>query len=242
MNLKKLWVLPALMLMGFTVNAQNLDEVLNKHYEAMGGKDKLAKLKTVRMTGSIEVAPGMKAPIIFISKDNKASRFDLTLQGMTMTQSYDGASGWFVMPFQGKKDPEKMNEEMVKEAEDQADMTGPLYNYKEKGNAVELMGKEDMEGTEVYKLKITKKKGDVTYSYLDASTYLELKSVEKKKMEDKEVEGETVMSDYRNIDGIMFPFSVEQRQVGAAQGQAIIFDKVEVNIPIEDVAFKMPTK
>lgn len=237
---KKLLALPLALLLGLAVNAQNVDDVLGKYYNAMGGKEKLSKLKSVRMTASIEVAPGMKAPVTIVTKDNKAMRFDLTLQGMTMTQSFDGTEGWFVMPFQGKKTPEKMPEEMIKSAKDQADATGPMFNYKEKGNTVELLGKEDMEGTEVYKLKVTKKDGDVSYSYLDAATYLELKTTTKKKMQDKEVEGETVMSDYRSVDGIMFPFNVEERQVGAAQGQAIVIDKIEVNIPIEDSIFKMP--
>ncbi len=220
--------------------AQTADEVIAKHIEAMGGKEKLAGLKTMRLTASVEVAPNMKAPMTMVMVNNKAFRMDLEMQGMKMTQAVSGDSGWAIIPWAGKKDAERMNSEQIQDSKDQMDITGALFNYKEKGNAVELIGKEDMEGTDVYKLKITKKTGDIEYDFIDASSYMKLKETTTHKYKDKEVSGDVIYSDYRKVDGIIFPFSIEEREAGSSQGQPMTVDKVEVNIPVDDGMFKMP--
>jgi len=221
--------------------AQTADEVINKHLEAMGGKDNISKVKTIKITASIEVAPNMKAPMTMVIVNNKAFRMDLQMQGMTMTQAVNGDSGWSIIPWSGKKDAERMNSEEIQDSKDQMDIAGALYNYKDKGHSVELLGKEDMEGTDVYKLKITKKSGDVEYDFIDASSYLKLKETNTHKYKDKEVTADVIYSDYRKVDGgILFPFSVEQREAGGSQGQPMNAEKVEVNVPVDENIFKMP--
>ena len=220
--------------------SQTADDCVTKFIEALGGKEKLAGLQTLKSKASVEVAPNMKAPITAYYVNNKSVRTEVELQGMKMIQVIDGDSGWYVQPFGGKKDPERMDAEMVREGKDEVDILGPLYNYKEKGSTVELIGKEDMEGTETFKLKVTKKNADVEYIYLDATSYLQLKQTSKHKFKDKEVESETLFSNYKKVDGIMFAFTAESRQVGEAKGQEIIFDSIEVNPKIDNSIFRMP--
>lgn len=220
-------------------SAQTVDEVITKHIAAMGGKEKLTALQTARITSSLDMQ-GMKLPIIVTVVSNKSVRSDVTFQGMTQTSAWTNSSGWYVSPFQGKTEPEKMNEEMLRESKEQSDLSGPLFNYKEKGNAVELVGKEEMEGTDVFKLKVTLKSGNVVYQYLDATSYLMLKETKKQKFEDKEIESETLYSNYKMVDGINFPFAFEVRQVGESTGQTMTVDNVEVNLKVDDSIFKMP--
>jgi hypothetical protein len=120
------------------------------------------------------------------------------------------------------------------------DLAGALYNYKEKGHSVELIGKEDMEGTEVYKLKIAKKSGDIEYDFIDAESFLKLKETTTHKFNDKEVSGDVILSDYRKVGDMMFPFSMENREAGASTGQALKVETVEVNPTIDNSIFKMP--
>ena len=168
-------------------------------------------------------------------------RFELELQGMKMIQALEGDSGWSINPFAGKTDPERMDPEAIKESKDQADFTGALFNYKEKGSKVEFLGKEDMEGTDTYKLMVTKKSGDISYFYIDASTYLELKETSKHKFKDKEMESAGLSSNYKSVDGLMFPFSMESRGGDdASQGQTINIESIEVNPVIDPSIFKMP--
>jgi hypothetical protein len=223
---------------------QTVDEIVNKCIETQGGKDKLESLKSVVMKGkAIWSGQGMEFPFTVTVKHNVAYRLEVAIQGMQMVQVIQGDSGWYTQPWTGKKDAERMAQDQVKASKDEMDLTGELYNYREKGHTVDLIGKEDMEGTETYKLKLTKKSGDVEYLYVDAGNHYILKKTSKHKFQDKEVEGETLYSDYRKIDGILFPFSTESRQVGQSMGgQVMKIDSVEINAKVDDSIFKMPPK
>lgn len=240
MKIKSLLVLIAFAVVSQSSFSQTADEVVNKYLEAMGGKSNLANLKTLKLSCSMEIAPGMKAPINMFFVNNKCMRVEVEVQGMKILSAVDGDSGWSINPMSGKKDAERMNADEIKESKDQMDLTGALFNYKEKGHTVELLGKEDMEGTEVYKLKITKKSGDIEYDYIDATTYLKLKETTTHKFNDKEVSGDVIYSDYRKSGDIMFPYSMDNRQTGESQGQLMIVESIEVNPAIDLSIFKMP--
>ncbi len=221
-------------------SAQTVDEIIGKNIQAHGGMEKLKAAKTIRMTGRMTAGPGLEAPIVMEQKRPKSMRIEFTIQGMTGIQAYDGKAGWMVMPFGGKKDPEPMPAEAVKEFEQQADFDGPLVDYKEKGHQVELMGKESVEGTDAYKLKVTLKSGDVRYLYLDKDSYLEIKTESKRTIRGTEVEAESVIGDYKQVQGLMVPHSFEAGAKGRPEKQKITIEKVEINPPIDDARFKMP--
>ena len=220
--------------------AQTVDEIIAKSIEARGGEAKLRAVKTVRMTGKIEVGPGMVAPATLVFKRPGMVRQEFTVQGMTAIVAYDGKDGWDVMPFQGKKDAEPMAADDVKEMEDQADLDGPLMDYKAKGNTVEYLGKEKVEGSDAYKLKVTRKNGNAETAFIDADSGLEVKTVSKRKVHGNEQEVESTYSDFRNVDGLIIPFSIEQGAVGSPQKQKITIDKVEINPELADGQFHMP--
>lgn len=221
-------------------SAQTADEVITKFIDAKGGKEKLASLQTLKVVSSFQMGPDMKAPMTRTYINNKCMRMELSIQGMTMVQCLNGESGWYISPFQGKTEPEKMNEDDLKEVKQEADITGPLFNYKEKGNKVELIGKEEMEGTDVFKLKVTRASGDIVYLFIDASNYMLLKETVKQKTKDKEVEADILFSNYKMVEGISFPFSMEFRQAGESAGQTITVESIEVNPKVDESIFKMP--
>lgn len=223
-----------------SVGAQTLDDVLAKNYEARGGLAKLEAVNTAKITGTMTVGPGVEAPLTFYWKRPNKVRTEFTVQGKTGIQAFDGTTGWMYLPFMGKTEPEKMPEDLTKSVEDEADFEGPLVNWKAKGNTVELLGKENVEGTEAYKLKVTTKNGDVTFVYLDADYYLEIKSEGKRTVRGQEVEYESSVGDYKEVDGLMLPFSVTSKAKGAPQGQTMTFKTIELNVPLEDSLFTMP--
>ena len=233
------WLLVA-GLAGAAVQAQTADEIINKHLQARGGKDKIKAVQSERMTGKLVMGQGMEAPLTMeLARGNKM-RMEFTLQGMTGVQAYDGKSGWSVMPFMGKTEPEKMSDDDIKQAEDQADMDGLLVDYKEKGHQVEYAGKEDVEGTPAYKLKVTKKNGDVVNVYIDAESYMNIKEAGKVKVRGQEIEGQTTFGDFKTVDGLVFPFSIEQKAQGGPGGMVITISKVEVNPALDASRFAMP--
>jgi outer membrane lipoprotein-sorting protein len=233
------WLLVA-GLAGAAVQAQTADEIINKNLEARGGKDKIKAVQTARMTGKLVMGGGMEAPITMELARPHKMRMEFTLQGMTGVQAYDGKSGWSVMPFMGKTEPEKMSDDDIKQAEDMADMDGLLVDYKEKGHQVEYVGKEDVEGTPAYKLKVTKKNGDVVNVYIDSESYMEIKDAGKVKVRGQEIEGQTTFGDFKKVEGIVYPFSIEQKSSAGPGGMTISISKIEVNPKVDDSRFAMP--
>lgn len=238
---RKLLTLLALgLLLAPVAHAQTVDEILAKHYEAQGGLEKLKALNSRRVTGTMGVGPGMEAPFTMENKRPGMRRIEFTLQGMTGIQAFDGEKAWSVMPFMGKKDPEVASDEDNQKEKDDADFDGALVDWKAKGHTVELAGKESIEGADAYKLKVTKKNGDVETYYVDTETYLLVKQEGKVKRRGTEMESEMFFSDYKDVDGYMVPFSMEQGAKGMPQRQKMTFSKIELNVPIEDSRFKMP--
>lgn len=226
----------AILAISTSVQAQTAEEIIAKHISATGGAEAYANVKTAKMVGKTQVGPGMDAPITIISVNGKAFRMDLTIQGMTMVQSLYGDKGWSIMPFQGNPEPQPMTPEQVKQMATQLDLTGDFYDYKNKGSQVEFVGADDMEGTDVYKLKVTKKDGTVIYHYLDQSTYYDLKQTQKVKVQDKEMESQTLFSNYKPTNtGLIMPFTMSGDMTGEMQWTAI-----EINNQVDESIFVMP--
>ncbi len=241
------FVLSALLLAGsvtFGADATpTVDEVIARYIKAIGGREKIDSVKTMKVSGKTIFGGGMESPTTLETKRPNKMRMEFTFQGMTGTRAYDGKTGWSIMPFMGKTDPEKMSEDEVKDMEEQADMDGPLVDYQKKGNKVELLGKEDVEGSSAYKVKVTKKDESVQYHFLDAETFLPVKIVAKMKRHGTEMEVEQILSDYKSIGGLMVAHSMQNRaagQGGMGGGMNMVFDKVEVNVDIPDDRFAMP--
>jgi len=221
--------------------AQTADEVIDKHIKAMGGIEKIKAVQTVKATGKMKMGP-MELPLTLTKSRPGSVRLDFTLQGMTGTQAYDGSTGWSVMPFMGKKEPEKMSDDALKQIVEEADFDGSLIDYKQKGNTVELLGKVDVEGSPAYKLKIVTKQGTESIDYIDAESYFVIKTEAKRVVQGQEMEGETVVGDYKLIDGVYYPHSMQSHRKGAAEagGQSITIDKYEINTKVDNAIFKMP--
>ena len=220
--------------------AQTVDEIIAKNVQARGGMDKIKSVQTIRSTATMTMGPGMEAPGLMIQKRPDMARLEFTVQGLTAIQAYDGKDAWQIMPFTGKKDPETMSADDKKDLEENGDIDGPLVDYKSKGNKVELLGKEKLEGTDAYKLRVALKNGDVITMYLDADSFLEIKEELKRNVRGSEQEVEAVMGDYKEVNGLMFPFATENGIKGCQQKQKITISKIELNTPVDDAIFKMP--
>jgi outer membrane lipoprotein-sorting protein len=221
-------------------SAQTAEDIVAKHVAARGGMEKLKAVKTIRMTGTMTAGPGIEAPITIEMKRPKNTRLEFTLQGLTGVQAYDGTTAWAIMPFQGKKDPEALPAEQAKIMDEQADFDGQLIDYKEKGHTVELVGKEQVEGTDAYKLKATNKDGEVQYHFLDAEYFLEIRTETSRTIRGTQMEFESSIGDYKEVGGLMFPHSIESGPKGSPQRQKLTISKIELNPDIDEARFKMP--
>jgi len=221
-------------------SAQTVDELIKKNIEARGGLEKLKAIKSMRVTAKIH-SEGMNLPLVLQIKRPGMVRGEAIFQGKALVRAYDGETAWQINPFDGLKEAEPMSGYDAKEMLYIGDLDGPLVDYKAKGNTVELAGKEELEATPVYKLKVTLKDGEVKYLYLDAHNYLELKETWKQKGDGKATDVDTVYSDYKAVAGVMIAHSWETRVNGELDDRTSL-EKVEVNISVDDSIFKMPKK
>ena len=229
-------------LLAVSVSAQTVDELIDKNIKAHGGLDKLKAVQSMKLTGKMKMGP-MEAPFTEFKKRPTNLRSEFTIQGMTGIQAYDGSTGWMIMPFMGKKDAELMTADMIKNVKDGADFDGPLIDYRIKGNKVELLGKENVQGRPAYKLHLTTNSGAESTVFLDADSYLEIRLESKGTVQGQAVESGTTISDYREVGGLMFAMSFEtkSKNAGSEGAQTITFEKIELNPASIDLAmFHMP--
>ena len=234
--------LPLLAAMAFfsiAANAQTVDEVIAKNIQAKGGADKLKSVRSLRTTTKFSQG-SFRADFRQENKRADKVREEFIIQGLAQVQAYDGKTGWQISPFGGRKDPELLSQDDLKSLVVDADIDGPLMDYKEKGHKAELVGHDSVEGTDCFKIKLSMKNGDVRYYYLDVDSFLELKLEIQTTIRGALQESELYYGDYEQVNGIYYPFAVEQAQKGSASRAQISVQKIEQNIPLEDAHFSMP--
>jgi len=227
-------------LSAFSAAAQTADEIIAKYIKAVGGLDKIQAVQTLRRTGKFVGGGGFEAVILQENKRGASVREEFSLQGMTGVNAYDGKTGWKIEPWNGKKDPEALGEEEMKSIVEDADFDGPLLNYQRKGNKIEFIGMDKFEGTDTYKLKVTKSNGDVYVYYLDTDYYMPIKYDTKRMVRGAEREYETALGDYKLVNGWYIAYSVEVNTKGHADKSKYIYDKIEANLSLDDSRFTMP--
>lgn len=239
---KIIFILYLIFTIVFAINcfAQNTDEVLTKYYEATGGKTNWENIKSMKYTGYSNIM-GMDIPYTQYLKRPGKWLIEIYVQGMKILQGYDGTKGWIINPMTGSKKPTETDEETAKIFRNNALIGGKLYNINEMGFSVELIGKEDMDGREVYKINVTDKDGIVSNFYIDASSYLVVKTVSKVTRMGNDIITENNYSNYKNVDEVMISFLMEQKVSGTQyDSQTVTIDKVEINAEIDDNIFSMP--
>ena len=241
--MRRLLVLLAIFpLFAAPATAQTLDEIIARYLKTVGGLEKIQSVQTLRRTGKFVGGGGFEADLVQENKRGNSVREEFSLQGMTAINAYDGKNGWKINPFSGKKDAETLGEEELKQIIEDSDFDGPLVNYKAKGNKVEFEGKEEYEGSDVFKLKVTLANGTVKHYFLDTDYYVPIKVETKQINRGTEFETETVLGDYKEVGGIYFPFSVESGLKGSSNRSTVTYEKIVINEALDDGRFAMPKK
>lgn len=239
---RKLSLILAVFLLAPAISlAQTVDEVIAKNVQALGGMDKLKSVNMLRTSGKLQIQ-GFEARFVEENKRENRVREEFILQGMAQVQAYDGKGGWQINPFGGRRDPELMSDDDSKGLKIDADMDGPLVDYKEKGHTAELVGHDSVEGTDCYKIKLTLKNGDIRYYYIDTDSYMELKLETQTSIRGTIQENETYFGDYEKVNGVYYPFAFESGQKGDTNRVKYTVEKIEQNVPLDDSLFTVPAK
>jgi hypothetical protein len=222
------------------LSAQTAEELVRRNTEAKGGLEKIKAIKTLRMTGKVQQG-SFTADIGEDAMAPNLLRQNFTIQGMTAIQAYDGKVGWKISPFEGRKDAQLVGEEELRDLVEDADFYGPLADYQSRGNKVEYIGHDTVDGDDVYRLKVTLKNGDIYYYYLDPETFLEVRTERIQFVRGAVKETVVESGSYKLVAGVYFPFTLEQSSKQNPGSQTkLTFDRIEANVPLDPAEFKMP--
>jgi hypothetical protein len=232
-QIKKIWLALLLLVSINTVKAQTVDEIVDKFVAAVGGKEKLMALNSVKMDGNL-TTQGFDVGIVVTVLNGKGSRTDISVPGMS--EGYritTPTKGWNFLPFQGMTAPEEAPEDQLKSQQSALDLQSPLLNYAAKGHKVELLGKEKVDAVDCYKLKITYKNGKMATLFIDATTYYRVKSVSTININGEDTEVQTTYTDFKKTpEGYVFPYSQTN------QSGTINYTSIEINKPVDEKIFQ----
>ena len=218
-----------------------VDEVVQKHVEALGGAAKLNAIQSLVVTGTAFILGETEAPLTIQVKRPNLMRLEMTFQGRKVVQAFDGTTAWTINPVVSSE-PKQSSDEDTRAAQESSDFIGGnLVDYKSKGNTVELVDKEALDGVSVYKLKITKKNGSIEYDYLDAKSFLPVRTEGRRTQLGQEILYESKIADYKPVEGVLMPFSLTQL-VNGRLAMEITVEKMDANVPLDTAFFKRPEK
>lgn len=217
---------------------QTTEEVVEKMIKAQGGRDTLGKIKDSTFSGTMEmIQMGITGSATMYQKEPNMMRLDGEVMGMMFTQAYDGQTAWMTNPQTGDtmEMPEKASEYLKR----QALGNDALLNPKKYGLTFNYKGKEKIEEKEYLVLEQTFADGYKVTIYLHLDTYLayKTKGLTLNQM-GVEVEQETYLSDYKEVEGIMVPHSITTFQE-SEEFMKITLTEVSFNAGLEDSLFKM---
>ncbi|HEX3432275.1 MAG TPA: hypothetical protein VHT03_15480 [Rhizomicrobium sp.] len=238
-----------LLLFGLSIaaQAQTADELVARNLAARGGAAQLAAIHTIVSRGELRFPGDFK----LVYKETRARvpgkadgavRIDASLQGLTLIQAYDGNNAWRVNPFEGRRDAERMGADEARELADEGSIDGALLAARAKGSQVDYLGREDIDGTDAYKLRVSQPDGTVFTYWLDPDAMLEIKILERRSIRGAEKETETDLGDYERVGGVYFPFSITSgpKDTPPSEKEVVTIASAEANVAVTPDTFARP--
>ena len=219
------------------------DELVARNIEARGGKAKLAAIHSLRLTGKILIGRGdrsFEGDFGQLQKRPDQIRTEFSLQGLTRVESFDGTDAWALEPFQGRRDPQRTSADEARTLAEDADIDGPLVDAAAKGNRIEYLGSEDVDGTPAYKLRVALKDGNTKIVFLDTDYYLVVREVTQTRVRGVEQITESDYGGYAQVGGVWMPLTIESGEQGAPKSSRLTIQHAEPNVEVDDALFRFP--
>ena len=221
--------------------ALSTEAIVARYAAARGGLPAIKAIHSLKMTGTMRPG-GFDAKLKFVETVDRPGsvRIDATLQGLTLVQSYNGATGWQIQPFQGRKDPEDVSVDDAKSLQEEADFETPLIDAAAKGATIENLGVTDIDNAPAYVLRVKLKNGDDETWYIDPDAFLPVRMVTHQRVRGSDVYTQTDYGDYEKVAGVYFPFEIASGPKGSTVQQRVTYDTVVANAAVETAYFARP--
>jgi len=222
-----------------SANAQTADEIIQKYTTAMGGLEAFNKITTAKITGTL-TSQGQNLPLITQIINGKAMRTDVTVGEQAVNNVYNNGKGWKINPFANAPTATEVTGPELISFKTQSNLANNLMDYKSRGHQVDLLGQEDVEGVKTNKIKLTSKDdGKVTTYFISTTTNLLVKSVSKREIAGNEYDAHTYYSDIKEVNGLKFSMHFVQKIANQVL-QDVKYEKIELNVPVDEKIFIMP--
>lgn len=232
--MKKSILIIAVALISLSINAQDLASIVKK-YESASGADKLNTYKTIVMEGNMDVM-GMQMSMVIKEKKPDKIRTEMNMSGMEMLTVINGERGYQINPMMGSSEPTPLPAEQIAQAKNSRNLGSNISDMFKEGK-LELIGEENYRGTAAFKVKMVSDLGDL-YTFIDKDTYL-VKGMQIEVSQNGMAQSvESVMSNYKKIDGVMMPMKIDA-YIAGTYGYGMIFTKIEFNSPVDDSEFEI---
>ena len=218
-----------------SMSAQDLDKILNDHFKATA-QEKMSKITSTTMKGKV-VAMGMETDITIYQARPNNFRMEMPFMGSQMITTYNGTTGWTYAPAMGITEPMEMGTDELKVVLDQANMDSPIWNHKEKGNNLELLGTS--EDGSAYKIKLTKADDAEMTIFISKESSLMSKVISSRNVNGMDAEIESEMKDYKMIKGIPVAHYMASKMSGQLVS-TITFESIEFNKALDSSLFGKP--
>ena len=230
-------ILAATAVAAVSAPAQTLDEVIARSLEARGGLERLKATQSVRMLARVTQG-GLTTPLSIEMKRPGRFRADFKAEGTPGVMAWDGREAWGLSPVSNR--PERLPDEAARGMADRADIDGPLVDYAAKGNRVAIEGKSEVGGRYAYRIRVTKKGGDVELHFIDERSWLPVRIESRQVGRRGPVVASSGFRDYREVAGFLWPYTIENEIEGVPDSQTIQIEKIEANVEIDDSRFSLP--
>jgi outer membrane lipoprotein-sorting protein len=227
-----------LMITGVIAQDLDINQIVQKYFETTGWND-IDRVETAVATGT-SVQYQQETSFRQVQKRPDKAYMEVLLDnGQIIKQGYNGKTGWMLASWMNAAEPVELLGPDLKTIKDMGNIEGDLWNWQEKGHKLVLTGIQDMAGKKVYRLRLTKSDGDIDEMYIDTESFMLKKMIRKTNIGGSEVEVEIYYDDYRNIEGILLPFRIEQR-FNNQTGTVINIKEIKFNIEVDDNIFEKP--
>jgi outer membrane lipoprotein-sorting protein len=220
--------------------ADTAEDVVEKYLEARGGVEKMKAVESLRAECVVNMG-GSEVPCVFEWKRPDKVRMEYTVKEQTAIQAFDGTTGWAYIPFMGRTTASELTPDETKAMTETSRFWGPLLDWQERGFSLTYDGMEDLDGQMCHKLMLTGPEGEITYMYIDEVYHLQIREVQLREAQGKDIQVDIRIGDYREVDGLFIPFSVKQKIQSTVVESILTFEKVELNVDIPDDRFALPT-
>jgi outer membrane lipoprotein-sorting protein len=232
--MKKLILALAGLLVFTLMNAQSLQEIVKK-YSIANKLDKVISLSTIKITGKMSMMGTDMSLEMWMKNPNKIKTVT-NFNGQDIIAVFDGEKGYSINPMTGSSEPAEMTPDQVKQTLNNNIFQNYMVKYLNAGQ-LSLEGEEKVNEKPAFKLKANIEGGNVAYMFIDKGSYLLIKTSTTVNQAGQMVTVDSYPTNYTETSGILLPMKTTTSASGMEF--TMIFDKVEVNIPMEDSLFKI---